>query len=114
MKKALFVLITVFSISASAATIKDGRVNWVNKIIELDVEYGGGCGDHQFSIEPGRCFESYPGQCFAKLIHITNDTCEALIFKRLEFPLSQFRFARGGAYLTIYGDRNSSVTVKLP
>ncbi len=106
MKAISIVLSIVFAALASnAATIKAGRLDSTGKNLLLDVSYSGGCGKHNFSLSLNGCAESLPVQCSAKLIHETNDFCEALISKTITLNLAENGIK--GSYFS-----NGSLTVE--
>ncbi|MCX6118620.1 MAG: hypothetical protein NT027_13850 [Proteobacteria bacterium] len=120
MKHMMSATLSVFALAVSAnafaAKIESGRYNAATKAIELDVAYGGGCGEHQFTLDVGACAESMPVQCRAKLIHKTDDTCEAYIMKTISISLKSAKLDSeyyADAFLTITGDQNSSVSLQL-
>lgn len=107
------------SFSTNAAEIRGGRFIEAKNVIELDVIYSGGCKQHSFSLDIGSCMESNPVQCAeVQLVdHTVGDYCEALIRKTIEISLSSAGLDDSyynGASLTINGDRNSSVNLRLP
>jgi hypothetical protein len=106
-----------------SATVKSAKLDDAKKNILIDVMYGGGCGKHDFSLQVNSCMESYPVQCSAQLVHVTNDHCEALIHTTVVIPLAQYKldtqyFKQGS--LQILGDvdwqtnKASSAVVRLP
>jgi hypothetical protein len=102
---------------AHAAEITGGRYNLQTKSIDLDVRYGGGCADHDFSLAVGACQESFPVSCAVKLIEKTTDTCEALIYETISISLKSAKLNDSyydNAQLRISGDNNSSVSIRLP
>ncbi len=116
----IFLMTMVASFLASAATIEKGYFNSVTSKVELTVSYVGGCSEHSFALESGlACAESFPVQCGLKLIHTTNtpDYCEAYITEEivLDLPgemLTDSYYER--AYITIFGDGNSTFSFQLP
>jgi hypothetical protein len=118
MKKLIAIVLSFTACTAFGAEITGGRMNAEKGVIEVDVRYGGGCEDHDFRIEMQGCLETYPVQCNAKLVDLTQDDfCEAMISRTIEFSLEKEGLA--GAYysqasLVIEGDRESSVTLSLP
>lgn len=124
MKKILsIVLLSLFASQSFAAEIIGASVDKMKGNLLLDVSYGGGCGTHDFSLKLEGCYESYPVQCEAQLVHVSNDSCEAIIRKIVVIPLSangllNSYYKRGR--LTIKGDVNwrtdkpSFATVTLP
>ncbi len=115
-----FVTMTILSLLTSqafAATVVSTRLDAKQENILIDVVYGGGCGEHKFSLSVGACMESEPAQCPADLIHETNDSCRMLIRKTVVFPLVDLGFSDvyyRGASLTIFGDESSAATLQLP
>ncbi len=109
--------------SAFAAQVKSAKLDAQKKNILIDVTYGGGCGEHEFSLKMEGCAESMPVQCHADLIEKTDDGCLALISATVTISLKEYglteSYYRNGS-LTIYGDKDwqtnklSSATVRLP
>ena len=99
------------AVTAEATMIRDARIDSTGKNLLLDVTYGGGCGEHDFSLELQGCAESFPAQCTAKLIHRTQDFCEALISKTVTVNLAQ-NGIKGSYYseasLQVYVDMNGN------
>ena len=65
----------------------------------------------------GACLESYPVQCSAKLLDLTNDKCETLFFDRALFSLESLDLNTryySGATIRIKGGSDTSATVVLP
>lgn len=106
-----------------AAEVVQARLDNKKENILIDVSYGGGCGKHDFSLKLEGCMESYPVQCMAKLVHVSQDNCEAMIFETIAIPLSAYgllgNYYKKGS-LTIQGDiswktqKASQATVILP
>jgi hypothetical protein len=61
--------------------------------LRVVVQYGGGCGDHQFSlVESGPAMKSLPPKQPIALVHeTTGDPCRALIEETRMLDLSSFR-----------------------
>lgn len=123
--KNLFVTIALalFTSPSFGAGIKSAALDASQKNIVLDVVYGGGCGEHKFTLQMGMCLERYPVACFAQLVHTTNDHCEALIHTKVVIPLVEYGLTEAyysGGTLTIRGDldwktnKPSEATVQLP
>lgn len=74
-------------------------------ILELCLEFSGGCEDHVFEIFAKNSFsESYPVQGWAKIIHDDlGDTCEALIRKCFKFDLEPLRNLYVDGYQSLEG-----------
>lgn len=117
--------IVLFAMSAlalsgqvGAAEILDAKLDAQGLNILATVKYGGGLSqDHKFSLKLKGCFETMPVQCKAELIHISNDAGEALLIREIKLSLAENGlvgnyFANG--HLTILGDNDSKVAVKLP
>jgi len=124
MKKILVIgFISLIGANAFGAMIKSAKLDAENEYILIDVTYGGGCGDHKFSLKARSCFETAPVQCKANLIEDTHDPCEALISGTVVIPLQKYGFTdpyyKDGT-LTITGDKDwqtnqpSAATVRLP
>lgn len=118
-----FLFLFAFAAPAFSATVKSAKLDAANQNILIDVVYGGGCGQHQFSLKVGGCLESYPVQCTAVLEHKTNDMCEALIYETVVINLKQAGLNNpyySEGWLTIQGDLDfttnklSEATVRLP
>ncbi len=119
MKKLVF--LAMLSGLVFGATIEDARFNTQTNQIELDVKYGGGCGEHLWDLEVGMCLESFPVQCDVKLVHLTDDTCEGLRFETIKFDLAEVGLKNDyyvGASLSIftvdYGRRSEAKYISLP
>ena len=75
-------------------------------IIELEVQYAGGCEDHEFNLYASSSFmESNPVQSEVLLEHITTDTCESLVTETLRFDLLPIR----EHYQRAYGNNSSGI-----
>ena len=123
----LFKTISLLALIFTAAQTQAAKVESAQLVgtkLVLDVSHGGGCGEHLYDIELGGCFETFPVQCSAELIHVTDDICEALLYRTVEIDLAEKGlFSDGyfsGASLTITGDEDwstgekSRATVVLP
>lgn len=122
-----FIGLVLFAVvfNANAAEVVSAKLDASKKNILVDVRYGGGCKEHDFSLKLGACMESYPVQCSAELVETIEggfDMCEALIHETVVFPLKKFgltdSYFKGGS-LTITGDINqtgkpSKATIRLP
>lgn len=87
--------------------------------LEFLVGYSGGCAIHQFKLEVGSCLETYPVQCSARLIHRSNDDCEAYLSEQVSINLKEAGLTDSyykGASFTIYAndETNAIGTVLLP
>ncbi|MBT4791076.1 MAG: hypothetical protein HON90_05855 [Halobacteriovoraceae bacterium] len=115
-------LFTVFMLLASITAFADAQrnqpevvsasVDAVKKTITVRVSYGGGCEDHKFSLEIGRCLESYPVQCTAKVYDKTTDRCEALIRRNVSFSFEELGLNNDyfdGASINIIGAKKYDV-----
>ena len=125
MKKAvLMISYLFFAGQAHSATVTDIAYDMSGKYLLIGVATSGGCGAHDFSLEVGACFETFPVQCTVKLIESTEDSCEALISGTAVIKLSDYNldtdtyFSNG--FLTVTGDvdsltgKPSSVSIQLP
>lgn len=117
------VLMSLMATQSFGATVRSAKLDASKKYILIDVIYGGGCGEHEFSLNLGLCLESSPVQCGAELVEKTNDACEAIVYNTVVIPLEQYKlndsyFKEGS--LTITGDKDwqtnepSRATVRLP
>jgi hypothetical protein len=70
--------------------------------LELGVQFGGGCRDHEFGLITNGVFaESYPVQTWVKLAHDANgDMCKALLSRVLRFDLSPLKALYNSSYQT--------------
>jgi hypothetical protein len=117
MKALVIMSLLVSSGLAHAAEIKGGRYNPSTKSIELDVGYGGGCGEHNFSLEVGGCLESFPVSCTVELVHSSDDPCEAYLMETVSISLASAGLDDSyysGASLEIKGGNDSKVDITLP
>ena len=119
MKNVLTALLAIFpTTQALAASINGGYFDAERQTIELDVTYGGGCKQHQFTLEIGQCQETYPVSCpSVRLVDLTNDDlCEALITRKISLPLAKHGLDDkyySGASLVIKGDDDKQVSIVL-
>lgn len=115
----------LISLASYAAEVVEAKLDESQENIEVTVRYGGGCKEHDFSLELTGCLEISPVQCEAKLVEKViggPDFCEAYITKVVVFNLSKMGLGDEyyrSATLTITGDgdRNgleSSASVVLP
>ncbi|RZA05697.1 MAG: hypothetical protein EOP11_12250 [Proteobacteria bacterium] len=112
------VLAAFASLSANAAEVRGARVNANDATLQVDISYGGGCGNKSFKLEvsPEWAYTS-PTQGTARIIESGFDACEAIVSKTLSFSLKAEGLARPSlraATLTIYGEDDSSAEVTLP
>jgi hypothetical protein len=80
------------------ATILGARIE--GDLLNLDVEFGGGCSEHEFAlVHSGGFRESFPVQTDLRLMHDANgDPCRALVQRMLVFDLTPLK----QVYLTSY------------
>jgi hypothetical protein len=85
-------------VTISAATVRSDS-------LELSVQFGGGCRDHEFGLITNGVFaESYPVQTWVRLAHdANNDMCRALLSRTLRFDLSPLRRLYNSSYQTSTG-----------
>ena len=78
-------------------------------LLHLQVRYGGGCREHDFSLLfSGAFMESEPVQTRVTLAHDAHgDPCRALVGSRLQFDLGPLR----RAYQQQYGRRSGTIVV---
>lgn len=125
MKKMITVaLLSLMASSSFAAQVKSAKLDASRKNILVEVVYGGGCGEHNFSLKMNGCLESMPVQCTAQIVDDnTTDACEALVHTTAVISLKENKLTSDyfqGASLTILGDRDwetkqaSKATVRLP
>lgn len=78
-------------------------------VLKLEVQYAGGCSEHEFALYLGSEFlESNPVQSETLLSHITEDTCEQLIVDNLRFDLLPIR----EFYRRSYGETSSGIILR--
>ncbi|CAF0983713.1 unnamed protein product [Adineta ricciae] len=91
--------------------IRDARYNKQTKTIDIQVQYSGGCAEHEFQLKVGSCRETYPVQCDAKLIDLTvNDYCDAIVSREVSISTQSIGLDDGyyaGATIQIYGGANT-------
>lgn len=119
MKYALLFAATLLSSApAFAAQVYGARVNANNATLEVDVGYGGGCGNKTMKLVVGEQWAmSSPSKGTAQIVEQGFDACEAFIRKTVVFSLKDNGLAypsMRAAELTIYGDDKTSATVTLP
>jgi inhibitor of cysteine peptidase len=80
-------------------------------MLELCIEYGGGCEDHIFSLYAESIFsESFPVQGYAKISHNDfGDSCEALIVECFEYDLEPIR----NLYLDSYQQSEGTILINI-
>ena len=82
------------------------EANVSGDLLELEVEYGGGCREHLFEIiaDPNAFLESDPVQANIYMTHESNnDLCRALVRKKLTFSLQPLK----EAFRALYPNANS-------
>jgi len=117
-KLILSMVLALGAITAQAATIKSAKMNEKKGVIVLEVSYGGGFMDHNFSLKVGACRESFPVQCDAVLVDSgAADGAEAYIQETVEISLEEAGLNESyytRASLTIIGSDKSEATIRLP
>lgn len=73
----------------------------VDDCLELTVQYGGGCQEHEIDLVVGTWGYSLPPVAFSKLLHENNDPCDALVTKTLYFELESLLAKSGGDELKL-------------
>lgn len=125
MKVLLSALLLASSFSAFSATVTGAKIDSAKKNILINVRYGGGCKKHTFSLKMGKCFETAPVQCEAKLVEKIEgglDACEMITLDTVKISIAKVGLNDdyfSGGTLTIKGDRNpadgiSEASVTLP
>lgn len=115
MKSALLIMITSFFCLSTlhAAQVLGGRYDASKDQVQLDVRYGGGCGEHTFTVVYDEvCLETFPMQTGATLIHTTDDNCEAIQEKTIAFDLNEL--VCRPASVNFRGASESNATVFIP
>ena len=84
-------------------TINSAQI--VGDSLELSVQFGGGCRDHEFGLVTNGVFaESYPVQTWVRLAHDANgDMCKALLSRVLRFDLSPLKAVYNSGYQATTG-----------
>lgn len=99
------------SLSVFSAEVLSAKYLPSQNALEIEISYSGGCENNEFTLEHSEsCLESFPGQCFAKLIQETNDSCEAMIKETIIVDIEEDKLS-GPSFLTIEGDKGSSSKV---
>lgn len=111
------VLAALFSMPAQAAFIQGGQLDKARGVIQLTLSYGG-CSKQSFRLEHSDVMGySNPPRLVAKLVSEPSGPCRMAFLEVVEFPLSESGLnleQLAGASLTILGDNDSKVTVRLP
>jgi hypothetical protein len=100
-----------------SAEVSRGKFNSATNTIDFVARHGGGCGEHKYSLQVETCLETFPVQCTATLIHLSNDRCEALISREVKLTLEEAGLNDkyySNASLTINGANGSKVSLGLP
>ncbi len=107
------ILFHFLTLNLYGAVVLDGFYDQENDELTLDIVYSGGCVEHDFYVLPDTaCMESFPMQQNARLIDEgEEDPCDGIIYTTGSFSLADNEDFCRPAYLTIYGDNNSSVTL---
>jgi len=117
-KPLLLAALFLASGSAMAADVLGARVNATKGTLEVDVGYGGGCGNKKFDLEVSHMWGySDPMRGNATIVESGMDACEAYLRKTLVFSLRDYGLAKPNlraASLTIRGDNDTSAEVTLP
>jgi hypothetical protein len=89
---------TVSTTRSDPAEILAAELN--GDVLELEVRFGGGCGEHDFSlIHTGEFMESHPVQTRLNLAHDAHgDNCRALLTRDLTFNLAPVKRAYRQSY----------------
>ena len=84
-------------------TMKINKVRINGDVLAIDVQYSGGCKDHEFDLYfTGNYMKSFPPQAELFLIHENNgDMCRKLIMKTLYFSLKNIQTKDGELYIRI-------------
>jgi hypothetical protein len=99
-----------------AAKIKNAHLDDTKQNILIDITYGGGCGQNEFSLELQSCSKTQPVECTADLVQKSNDACEGLVHQTIAINLKKSQI-ESNVKLNIIGDqdwkakRASSATV---
>ena len=73
--------------------------------LKLDVEYGGGCGTHEFTYcWDGIFLESSPVQISTKMSYVADDPCDAIVMDQLVFDLVPLKTDYQQAYQSQSGE----------
>lgn len=105
--------------NAFAVSVTGAALDAEFKNILVSVTYGGGCGDHKFTLKMGKCTRSFPVHCSAVLTDDTNDHCRALFFRTVvlslkEYGLDSNYFSDATLRIRGDGDTQSAGVVRLP
>ena len=103
--------------NAFGLDIVSGQYDVDREVLQLEVEYTGGCYEHDFSLEISEfCLQGWPVVCDAVLVdHTEEDSCKMLVRETVEFEMDRddslvlgFRLA-GDDYLSIQLGQPSSL-----
>ncbi|MES2744370.1 MAG: hypothetical protein V4655_03040 [Bdellovibrionota bacterium] len=85
-----------------------GKISYADKVLTLDLTYGGGCEEHAFDLKFGECkkvkvFNSTIDECEVTVLHTqgAGDRCRAMITKKHKIDLSGL----AQAYIVKIGDK---------
>lgn len=116
MKKLIVLFSSLLVVSTSfGATVQSAKI--VGDQLIVTVRHSGGCGTHTYDLDLQGCAETFPVQCQSKIIHRSDDACEALITRQAKFSLKKLGLTESyysNGSLEINGSQGSSATVQLP
>ncbi len=96
----------------------DAAILIKTKVIEINVQYDGGCTWYKLQLPIGTCRKSFPVQCDVKLIDLTkNDYCEAVIYRKVSIDVHKVGLDNSyytGASIRIQGVGDSKVFIIFP
>ena len=111
---AMFAALTITANVASAAHLKDARLNLENQTIELDVVYNGGCVEHNFELEVRSCNRTLPMSCVARIVDSAqSDSCRAVISETVEVSAVELLEKMALSEVVILGAGDSAVHVQV-
>jgi len=91
-----------------SVTFNDVKI--IKDIIILNVSYGGGCAEHNFSLVSTSFMESYPVQVNILLSHEDNDDpCDMWITEELSFNLKPLK----KSWYNLYNERSGIILINL-
>lgn len=96
--------------SENPVTVREVSYDPQNKLVKVSGGHGGGCGEHEFSVEVAQNPKK-ANNFHVEVIDDTNDKCEAWINYFAEFSLEDFGFVKASGQTLVF--RNGPY-LKLP
>ena len=92
---------TLFSgITSDDFDISEAQI--IGDCLEIGIRVGGGCGELNYSlIADEMVIETYPEKRMIRLILDDQDNCEALLYEKILFDISNFRTGKTGTVILL-------------